>query len=161
MIEHSELSLQNSAFLPLAGITELLGLEWSGPDWTYPTGPQAVAWFVAFNVVSIALSIVAAWLVLREMPVDYFRQETDAKRPLPARIGRNVLGVVVLLVGVVFLLSPGQGMVLILIGLMLTDLPGRRRFERAIARREPVLRLLNWARRKLGRDPLLPPDPAS
>ena len=146
--------------LPLAGITELLGLEWSGPDWTYPSGREALAWFVALNVVSIGLSVAAAWWVLREMPVDYFRADREATRSLAARIARNLAGIVVLLVGVAFLLSPGQGMVLILIGLMLTDLPGRRRLERAIARREPVFRLLNWARRKLGREPLLPPRPA-
>jgi hypothetical protein len=70
---------------------------------------------------------------------------------------KNVGGVALILVGIVLSFPgiPGQGILTILVGLMLTDLPGVRRLERSLARRRRVKRALDAIRAKVGgRDPV-------
>ena len=106
------------------------------------------------------------WLVAR-IPEDYFaarrrpppRRLISGKPRHPAaawalRIGRNLAGLALILAGVAMLVLPGQGVLTILAGLILTDLPGKRRLERAVVRRPLVLRALNALRRRRGVGPL-------
>ncbi|MEM9703446.1 MAG: PGPGW domain-containing protein [Planctomycetota bacterium] len=106
------------------------------------------------------------WLAAR-IPADYF---VGRRRPQPVsrRTGRprsaaavvslfflkNLLGATLVLAGIAMLVLPGQGVLTILAGLMLTDLPGKRRLERAIVGRPLVLRALNALRRRRGVEPL-------
>ena len=50
---------------------------------------------------------------------------------------------------------PGQGMLTILIGLMLLDVPGKRRLERRIVGRRRILQAINRLRKRFGRPPLV------
>ena len=106
------------------------------------------------------------WLAAR-IPADYFVGDrpppprslrTGRLRSAAAiwavRCGRNAAGVALIAAGVAMLVLPGQGVLTILAGLMLTDLPGKRRLERAVARRPLVLRGLNALRRRRGVGPL-------
>lgn len=102
------------------------------------------------------------WLVVR-LPADYFHA---TRRPallwgrlhpvlrLLLLLGKNLLGLLVLLMGVAMLVLPGQGLLTMLIGLLLLDFPGKYRFERWLVRRGPVLRACNWLRQRAGRPPL-------
>ena len=143
----------------LAGITEWLGLTWRGPDWTYPTGGQALAVFALFNVVSIGLTLVVARKVVRQLPPDYFVADVfDRAARSPFRwIGENTVGLIVLGLGIVFLFSPGQGMVLILLGIVLLDLPRKQRVERKLAENPKVMAALNWMRGDSEAGPLIAP----
>jgi len=62
-----------------------------------------------------------------------------------------------LVAGIAMLVLPGQGVLTIVIGIMLLDFPGKYRFERSLAARRPVLRSINWLRRRANR-PLLHVD---
>jgi hypothetical protein len=64
------------------------------------------------------------------------------------RLGKNLLGILIVLAGVAMLLLPGQGILTILIGLMLLDLPGKRRLERRLVQQPSVWRAINWMRAK-------------
>jgi hypothetical protein len=107
------------------------------------------------------VSLAAVTFFVVRIPADYFSNE---RRPpassIRARVAvavlKNLVGVALVLLGVVLSLSgvPGQGILTILVGLMLTDLPGVRRLERALARRRGVKRALDAIRAKFGRDPL-------
>ncbi len=111
----------------------------------------------------LATLIAIPWLVVR-IPCDYFAHR---KRRRPARANRhpavrvlmfaakNILGAALVAVGLAMLVLPGQGMMTILVGILLLDLPGKYRFECWVARRGPVLRSLNWLRRRTGRPPLI------
>jgi len=112
-------------------------------------------------VVTCALSLALVTFFVVRIPVDYF---SPGRRP-PARAGgahlvfailKNLTGVLLVLVGIVLSLPgiPGQGILTILVGLMLTDLPSVRRLERALARRRGVRRSLDTIRAKFGREPL-------
>ena len=71
---------------------------------------------------------------------------------------RNVVGAALLLAGVVMLADAGSGVLCILVGISLLDIPGKRQLETAIVQREPVHKSIDWIRRKAGRPPLkLPP----
>ncbi len=103
------------------------------------------------------------WLVA-QIPSDYF----STKRRKPAQwkqihpvlryavlVLKNLVGVIILLAGIIMLLTPGQGLLSILLGLMLMDYPGKFTLERQIITRLKLLRLINWLRRRQKKPPLL------
>ncbi len=105
-----------------------------------------------------AVPFVVAWL-----PKDYFRQRRRWELLQRSRypvlrvfwwVVKNVLAVLLILLGLVMLVLPGQGLLTILLGLVLLDFPGKRRMERSLVRRPKVLASLNWLREKMGRPPL-------
>jgi hypothetical protein len=120
---------------------------------------------ILFGVISLATFVVSGialpWLLTR-LPEDYFL-ETDrpVHPPWPRqralywswRLLKNLIGLVLLLAGVVMLVTPGQGVLTILAGLWLMDLPGKRRCERNLIGRPKVLASVNWIRRKSGKPP--------
>jgi hypothetical protein len=134
----------------LKALPARLGLSNAGV-WTF------VAIFVATFVVSLAL---VTFLVVR-MPADYFVRGRKPMGPawkhVAAMLAKNLLGVVLILVGIVLSLPgvPGQGVLTILVGLMLTDIPGVRALERWIVKRATVKRALDGIRRKFGKEPLV------
>lgn len=64
---------------------------------------------------------------------------------------KNLLGLVILLMGIAMLFLPGQGLLTMLIGILMLDFPGKFRCERWFVSRRPVLRSINWLRRKSGK----------
>ncbi len=70
-------------------------------------------------------------------------------------IGKNALGYIFVVAGFIMLVLPGQGIFTILIGIMLLNFPGKYRLEQWIVARRPVLRSINWLRRRAGRAPLV------
>ncbi|MGE3807362.1 MAG: hypothetical protein AB7K24_22080 [Gemmataceae bacterium] len=117
--------------------------------------------FVASFVGSLAVSI---W-VLVKLPADYFvngiaEEWWPDQHPVLRvlfHLGKNVLGILLIALGVVLSLPgvPGQGILTILIGLMLLDFPGKRRLERAIVRRQGVRNTINRIRARFDRPPLV------
>ncbi|HKO91213.1 MAG TPA: hypothetical protein VJU61_08675, partial [Polyangiaceae bacterium] len=71
------------------------------------------------------------------------------------RVLRNLLALLVLLIGVLLLVLPGQGLLTILAGCLLLDAPGKRRLELRLMQNPRVLAALNRLRRRRGRPPLL------
>ncbi len=120
-------------------------------------------------LVSVALVISISSLIvvpqaIRRMPADYFlgpkppRLPWADAHPVPKvllTLVKNVLGVILVLAGIVMLVSPGQGLLAILVGAMLVDFPGKRPIELALIRKKRVHAVLNWIRRRAGRGPLL------
>lgn len=118
-------------------------------------------WLTASSIVTFLLGFVAApWWVIR-LPADYFmRQQSDGSETASAeniflKLGRNLLGGFFMAGGLLMLVLPGQGVLLILIGLMLTDFPGKHRIAKWLVARPPVLHSLNWMRRRANRPPLI------
>lgn len=116
----------------------------------------SVGMFVASLVVMVVLIV--------RMPEDCFlrKHERPWKQSHPAlRIAvlvvRNVIGAALLLAGIIMLAMPGQGVLCILVGISLMSIPGKRKLETAIVRREPVHKSLNWIRKKAGKSPLKVP----
>jgi UPF0716 family protein affecting phage T7 exclusion len=116
--------------------------------------------FVGTLLFSLAM---VAFLLLR-LPPGYLQSAEEEPfwpgRPqwqrVLARIGKNLLGVVLVAVGILLSLPgiPGQGVLTIVIGVMLLDIPGKRRIERKVLGRRRVLASINRLRARFGRAPL-------
>lgn len=132
----------------------------------FPLDARELAVGVGIAVVSIVLSTIAGIVVVLRLPADYF---VDEKAPVPVgparfthvarRVGKNLLGVVLVLVGAVLSLPgvPGQGLLTMLVGVSLLDVPGKRRFERRLVGFPRVLGALNRIRRRFRRAALQAP----
>jgi hypothetical protein len=70
------------------------------------------------------------------------------------QILKNILGALFVLAGVAMLVLPGQGILTILIGLSLTDFPGKRDLELKLIKKPSVYKAINWMRRKYKKPPL-------
>ena len=86
-----------------------------------------------------------------------WRQRHPALR-IGYHIIKNLLGVLFLGAGLIMLFAPGQGVLTILLGLSLLEVPGKRALEIRILRQPAVLRTINRIRARAGRRPLQLPD---
>jgi hypothetical protein len=126
-----------------------------------------LGWLSAASVLMFVGSVVAIpWLVIR-IPTDYFlRQRHYADRWKPRHpllrivflVVKNFIGGVLLLAGIIMLVTPGQGVLTILVGLLFLDFPGKFASERWLFARPPVFRAVNWIRAKASRPPLKLPE---
>lgn len=118
------------------------------------------------SVVVFVGSLLAMPIIVARIPTDYFahrsRPENAWARLHPvARFTivavKNALGVLLMLAGLAMLFTPGQGLLTLLVGFLLIDVPGKYRFEQSLLRRRKVMQLLNWIRRRKGKEPLESP----
>ncbi|MCA1573007.1 MAG: hypothetical protein LC770_00390, partial [Acidobacteria bacterium] len=74
-----------------------------------------------------------------------------------AIIGKNLLGVVLVVAGILLSLPgvPGQGILTILLGVMLLDFPGRPRLEHWLVSRPRILRTINKLRHRFSKQALV------
>jgi hypothetical protein len=72
-------------------------------------------------------------------------------------VGKNLLGIVLVVVGVLLSLPgvPGQGMLTILLGVMLLDFPGRPRLEHWLVSRPKILKAINNLRHRFSKPALV------
>ena len=119
-------------------------------------------------IVSFVASVVFVVVAVTRLPEDTFltlRRPPQVGRSALVRwtltILRNVAGAMLIAVGVVMSIPgvPGQGILTILIGLLLVDLPGKRKLARALVGRPRILRSLNSIRSRFGRPPFRVDDP--
>jgi len=104
-------------------------------------------------------------LILVKLPADYFcshydRQLWSGRAPalrIAAAIGKNVLGVLLIVLGIIMALPgvPGQGLLTILLGVMLVDFPGKDRLEQKLLQRPAIRNSIDRLRAKFGKPPLL------
>jgi len=134
-------------------------------DW-FEAHPGVWTTLVVVSAVMFFATLLAVPMLVVRIPADYFvrprRAPSRWRREHPAtwlilQIVKNLLGVVLILAGIAMLVLPGQGLVTILIGLMLTNFPGKYRLERWLVSRPPVHRGINWMRRRAGRPALMLP----
>ena len=111
------------------------------------------------SVATLVISFVLAGWILVRIPPDYFKGEKRQPlkaRPLWARILKNIGGVLIIAVGLVLSVPgvPGQGLLMVLAGIMLLDIPGKYKLERKILSFRPLRSAANRLRAWRGRPPL-------
>ena len=122
-------------------------------------------WISIGSGIALVLGVIAVpWIVVK-LPQDAFsnthRKSWLDQKPvavrIPIRILKNLLGVLLVALGIAMLVLPGQGILSILLGVMLTDFPGKAKIQQWIVARPKVMGSLNWLRRKWRRPPLQKP----
>jgi hypothetical protein len=111
----------------------------------------------------VNLAIVSVILV--KLPADHFSKDRKTKfwsGPRPALhaagvIGKNILGILLVALGVVLSLPgvPGQGLLTILLGVMLLDFPGRDRLEQKLLSKPSIVNAINRLRGRFDKPPLV------
>ncbi|HKE55861.1 MAG TPA: hypothetical protein VKB46_04135 [Pyrinomonadaceae bacterium] len=119
---------------------------------------------VAIFVVTFLVSLAIVSIILVKLPADHFKKDDKTKfwsGPRPALraagvIGKNILGVLLVIIGIVLSIPgvPGQGLLTILLGIMLVDFPGKRRLEQKLLAREEVRKTIDRLRARFNKPPL-------
>jgi hypothetical protein len=110
---------------------------------------------IASIVMAVGMLAAIPWVV-RRLPQDYFVRPTGS-RSLPVRVFRNSVAVLLVSLGAALLVLPGQGIVTILLGLSILDLPIKHRALAWLFRRPKIQHGIQRLRAKVGRPPLLIP----
>ncbi len=124
---------------------------------------EAGPWIVLFSLLMFVGSLIVLPLVIIYLPQDYFTSQTPRfaylqdTHPLVrwlVLVVKNLVGGLLIAAGLVMLITPGQGLLALLVGVMLLDIPGKRAVERRVLHRPSLLRMINRIRTKAGRPPL-------
>ena len=116
---------------------------------------------------SLVGSIFLCALVIVYLPFDYFlakKRVSRIRRPVlwyVLIVLKNLLAVILIIVGIIMLLLPGQGILTVLIGLIISDIPGKRKLERRIIQSPAVLSALNYIRSRFKRPLLVLDEPTA
>ena len=70
-------------------------------------------------------------------------------------IAKNLFGALLVVLGVVMIFTPGQGLLALVLGISLLDIPGKRALERRLIQQPKVLGVINRMRARAGRPPLV------
>ncbi|MEZ4318693.1 MAG: PGPGW domain-containing protein [Myxococcota bacterium] len=117
-------------------------------------GPWITGVSFVFGITTLVAAIFGLPVVLARIPDDYF-VAPQPPGPWKARVVRNLVGWPLLLVGIVLIPLPGQGLLTVLAGLVLADVPGKRALALFLLRRGPVQRAVDGMRARHGVGPLL------
>lgn len=117
----------------------------------------------ALSVLTFIGSLVAIPYILIRLSPHYFderhpRTWMENHHPVLRLIGhvaKNLIGAVFVVAGLAMLVLPGQGLLTMLIGVSLLDIPGKRRLERKLISQPQVLRGVNALRRRFGKPALV------
>jgi UPF0716 family protein affecting phage T7 exclusion len=117
--------------------------------------PEVAAVIGGGSLVMLVVSLVAIpWLLCR-LPEGYLVDEPLSERHgIAKRVLRNVLGGVLVFLGVLMLVLPGQGLLTIFVGLTLLDFPKKREWIKRVLSRPRLLKVINSMRERFGHSPL-------
>lgn len=121
-----------------------------------------VLWGLGLFVISFTVSLLVVAIVMVKIPANYFSSHYQSDF-LPNSswvtrwgvvIGKNIIGALLVIAGIIMLIGPGQGILTILIGLIMMDIPGKRPLEAKLIKRPAILSAVNSFRAKYGKPPL-------
>lgn len=110
----------------------------------------------------VVASLAAVPFMVVRLPADYFAVPRPplAQRFREASAGgrvvlvlKNLGGALLVILGVIMLFVPGQGLLTILFGLVLLDLPRKHEIERRIVARPTIRKALTKLREKFDKEP--------
>jgi hypothetical protein len=147
-------------------------MEWFSETWSttwewIKERDTLFAWIGALSLITLIVSAVAVPMVIRRMPSDYFLDSSEEAAAIREQhpvlrifflIVKNLIGGILVIGGLIMFVTPGQGLLTVVIGLILMDFPGKRRLEVRLVRFGPLNKAINWIRRRANQPPLELPD---
>lgn len=143
----------------MEGIREFFARFNGHGDWVAIVG--------GISLLTLVISALVVPILIRRLPQDYFVREHASSSPELERhpalrllllILKNLFGAILAIAGLIMFLTPGQGILTLLIGICLLNFPGKRRLEVWIVKRRPVHKAIDWIRRRADQPPLLLPE---
>ncbi|MEP6705027.1 MAG: PGPGW domain-containing protein [Acidobacteriota bacterium] len=136
--------------------------EWLAELWASLTLARILITAGLFAV-SAVLSLVIVGIVMVKIPENYFSSHyqhdfmpnSSWMTRWGAVIAKNIAGLILVIAGIIMLVGPGQGILTILIGLILMDIPGKRPIEARLIKRPIILAAVNNFRAKYDKPPLV------
>ncbi len=120
-------------------------------------------WLIGISTFAFIATLIAVPVFVIQIPPDYFSRETrpetawERQHSVVRTLGvliKNMLGIILILMGIAMLILPGQGLLTIAVGLMVVDFPGKYRLERWLVSRVSVINGMNLLRKRFGKEPL-------
>ncbi len=114
-----------------------------------------VLWVSGGSVLVFVFSLMAVpWMVAR-IPENYFVNDQNSDsfgkktmvRPVVWVI-KNILGLVLFIMGLVMVFIPGQGLLTMLLGVVLMEFPGKQKLVCFLVSKKTIQNGLNWIRKK-------------
>jgi hypothetical protein len=130
----------------IKGVLHGVGWVWAG----------VISVVLAIGSVALATAIVVSWSPDRFKKDDHFLRHHPPVLRVLGLVGKNLAGVLLILLGIIMALPgvPGQGLLVMVIGLTLVNFPGKRRLELWCMRRPTLLRAINRLRARFGKPPM-------
>ena len=139
-------------------------MDWLSGLWASLTLSKILLGIGLF-LLSLSFSFVSIGVVMVKIPENYFsshyQQDFMPNSRWMVRWGavilKNICGVFLILLGVVLSLPgiPGQGVLTILLGLIMIDIPGKRPLEAKIIKRPAILSAINKLRARYNKPALV------
>lgn len=162
MMGQSQLSVEGTIFNDfLDGVATLV--NWASNN------EQLLWWLAASSlIVFFASLILVPWLIIH-ISADYFVKDARSRSSLHIILGphplaialvrvlRNIVGIIFVVLGLLLLVLPGQGLLTIFLGVLIADFPGKRRAVNWLVAKPSIHRSINWLRRRAGKTPIDPP----
>ncbi len=120
-----------------------------------------IFWLGSISAVIFVFSLLSIKWLVALIPSDYFIKKEDSKfkKKYPflwflSLIIKNIFGYSLIIGGIFMLILPGQGVFTIMIGLMLSNYPGKYAIEKKFIAIPSVLKGINWLRKKSNEPPI-------
>jgi hypothetical protein len=125
--------------------------------------PEVMVGVVALSIVAVVATLIVVPMILVRMDENYFKSERTLQGRLARShpvsrillvLGKNLLALFLLALGVILLVLPGQGLLTLVLGVLLLDFPGRHKLQKSLISRPSILRIVNKLRARYERPPL-------
>ena len=120
-----------------------------------------ILWFGSISLFVFLFSLLSIKWLVSLIPEDYFINKKDSKIKTnniliwyTVLIFKNLIGYSLILGGIMMLVLPGQGLFTIIIGLMMSNYPGKYSIEKKFIAIPTILKSINWLRRKSNKPPI-------
>jgi hypothetical protein len=143
-------------------------MDWLLQQWEWIKDHDSlVVWIGAISLVTLIVSFIAVPIVIRRMPYDYFLENSSGAEEIREqhpvlriffRVLKNLIGGILVIGGLIMFVTPGQGVLTLLIGLLLMDFPGKRGLEIRLMRLKPVRKTVDWIRARAEKPALVLPE---
>ena len=114
-----------------------------------------ILWLSTISLFVFIFSLVSIKWLVALIPTDYFVKKNISKSKksysllwLMSIIVKNIIGYTLILGGILMLVLPGQGLFTILMGLILSNYPGKYTIEKKFISIPSILKTVNWLRKK-------------
>ena len=125
--------------------------------------PEVLIGMGVSSIFIFLISILGISWFVAQIPEDYFlqskRQTSKWQKQKPILrfvivLGKNLIGLSLIIGGLLMLLLPGQGLLTIVTGLLLVNYPGKYKLEQKLVSVPSVYKALNWIRFRAKKRPL-------